>query len=157
MDMPIMPSGMESYGAINNLDKILKKDQKKGSKAENLKQKISQFSLVADEVKEAIAETLKEEGFGDVAPTDDMVEDIIFGLSLGKIFEKDQNGDDKLKEKLKKALQIYSAESAEAKSAVADQLSEGSQEAVPSDAKVVQKDIDAISLKTIENPGILFN
>lgn len=158
MSMPInMPPGMENYGAINELGKILKREKEKGSKAAHLKGKIKKFHIAHEEVKNAIAESLAEEGFGEINPADDMVEDIIFGLSLGKIFEKDPSGKEKLKEKLKKALQIYSSESEEAKSAVADQLSEGSQQKVPTDANVVQKDIDAISIKTVEDPTLLFD
>jgi len=158
MSMPInMPPGMENYGALNELGKILKKEKDKGSKAETLRGKIKSFHLAHEEVKQAIAETLNEEGFGDVNPTDDMVEDIIFGLSLGKIFEKDQNGKERLKEKLKNALRLYDSESDEAKVAVADQLSEGSQQRVPTDSDVIRKDIDAISMRTVEDPTILFD
>jgi len=58
---------------------------------------------------------------------------------------------------LKKKLQTYSSESNEAKLAVADQLSEGSKQRVPTDAKVVTDDINYIALKTVEDPSILFD
>jgi len=158
MSFPInQPSGMEGYGGIDEVYKLLKKENKKGEKkSKNLSNVIKEFHIAHDKVKEAIADALKEDGL--TTPSNsEMVDELIFALSLDKIFEKDQNGQERLREKLKKSLQIHDSESPEARMAVADQLSEGSKEKVPTNAKVVQKDIDTISMKTVEDPTLLFD
>ncbi len=156
MDIPIPPRGVEGYGAIDEVFKLLKKEEKKGAKATKLKSLIDQFCLTHEKVKEEITKHLKENGLN-VPQNSPMIDEMIFALSHDRIFEHDGEGREKLKDKLKKKLQTYSSESNEAKIAVADQLSEGSKMRVPTDAKVVTDDINYISLKTVEDPSLLFD
>ena len=74
---------------------------------------------------------------------------------MGKIFE-DRGGAEYLVPSLKTQLQQYEVDSHEAHLAVAGELSKGSKGVVPKDDKVVQFDLDMISLKTTENPNLLF-
>ncbi len=156
MDIPLPPRGVEGYGAVDEVFKLFKKEEKKGAKAAHLLKMIKDFHIAHEKVKEEIMKSLKENGLN-VPQNSPMIDQMIFALSHDKIFERDAEGREKLKDKLKKKLQTYSSESNEAKLAVADQLSEGSKQRVPTDAKVVTDDINYIALKTVEDPSILFD
>ncbi|MDR2428942.1 MAG: hypothetical protein LBD62_03960 [Candidatus Margulisbacteria bacterium] len=133
---------------------LLKKEEKKSSK--KITSAIRKYHLAHEAVKKEIAEALSESIGQSIKPESEMVENAIFSLSLGRIFES-RDGEAALHPELKTELQRYDSESPEAKKAVAHHLSRGSEQEVPVSAKVVEKDIDEISIRTIENPSILYS
>ncbi|MDR1113703.1 MAG: hypothetical protein LBK68_05170 [Candidatus Margulisbacteria bacterium] len=133
---------------------LLKKEEKKSSK--KITSAIRKYHLAHEAVKKEIAEALSESMGQSVKPESDMVENAIFSLSLGRIFENN-DGESALHPELKTELQRYDSESPEAKKAVAHHLSRGSEQEVPVSARVVEKDIDEISVRTLENPNILYS
>ena len=144
-------------GGAEEIKKILKKEEKKGAKASNILKSIKLFHLAHQKVKEEIAESLSLELGKEVKPNSKLVDEAIFGLSLNRIFEKDESGEDTLAPDLKKALQQFDSESAEARNAVSTKLSQGSQGKVPTNHALVDMDLDEISWRTTQNPDILMS
>jgi len=139
-------------GSANEVWKLLKKEEKKGKS--KISDAIRKYHLAHQQVKQELAESLSEETGLDIKPDSDMVENAIFSLSLGRIFKHD-NGEEQLQPELKLALQRFDSESEGAKQAVAKQLSKGSAQEVPTNDRLIAKDIDEISLRTIENPNLI--
>ncbi len=144
-------------GGADEIRKIIKKEEKKGAKASNVLKSIKLFHLAHQKVKEEIANALSEEIGQKVETNSKMVDDAIFGLSLNKIFEKDDNGEEILAPDIKSALQQFDSESHEAREAVSTKLSQGSSGKVPADHELIDMDLDEISWRTTQNPNILFN
>lgn len=141
--------------AANEVFKLRKKEEAKGSKqAGKVMKAIQDFHLAHQAVKEEIAKALSEDLGQDIKPDSEIVNNAVFSISLGKIF-KNNDGQELLDEDLKRALQHYDSESAQAKDAVANKLSQGSRLKVPTSDKLVDQDIDAIAIKTVENPDLL--
>lgn len=141
--------------AANQVFKLKKQEEAKGARAGKVGKAIQEFHLAHQAVKEEIAKALSEDLGQDIKPNSDMVNNAVFSLSLGKIFKNDA-GEEQLDEDLKRALQSYDSESLQAKEAVAHKLSQGSRLQVPSSDKLIDRDIDAIAIKTVENPELLF-
>jgi len=137
----------------DEIRKILKKEEKKGES--KIAQAIRDYHLAHAKAKDAIAEALGNEMGIQVDPKSDLVENAVNALSLGKIFEE-KGGIENLVPSLKMELQKYEVDSPDAHAAVAGELSKGSKGKVPKDDKVVQFDLDMISLKTTEDPNLLF-
>jgi len=141
--------------AASEVFKIRKQEEAKGKRAGKVGKAIQDFHLAHQAVKEEIAKALSEDLGQDIKPNSDMVNNAVFSLSLGKIFNNN-GGQEQLDDDLKKALQNYDSESLQAKEAVAHKLSQGSRLQVPSSDKLINRDIDAIAIKTVENPDLLF-
>ena len=136
--------------------KILKKEEKKG-KTSKILSAIKSFHLAHQQVKEEIADVLSQE-IGEPVKTDSpMVKNALFGLSLNKIFEKNENGEEVLSPDLKTMLQKYDSESAEARDAVSNKLSQGSKQKVPNNEQIIGMDLDEISLRSAEDPNLLLS
>ena len=141
-------------GASSEVWKLLKKEEKKGKGKSKVAGAIRQYHLAHDKVKQELAKALSEETGFDIAPSSDMVENAIFSISLGRIFEN-RDGQESLQPDIKFALEHFDSESDGAKQAVAKHLSKGSQQEVPANDKIVRMDIDEISIRTIENPRLI--
>lgn len=140
--------------SANEVWKALKKDEKKGVKASKIQKAIQDFHLAHEKVKEELAEALSQEIGKEVKPDSDMVENAVFSLSLGKIFEN-RDGQESLSPDLKNALQHFDSESQQAKEVIANTLSKGSKGKVPSNDKLIGMDLDEISIRTIDNPDLI--
>lgn len=141
--------------AANEVFKLRKKEEAKGKKgASKVMKAIQDFHLAHEAVKEEIAKALSEDLGQEVTPDSDIVKNAVFSISLGKIF-KNHDGQEMLDDDLKRALQLHDSESLQAKDAVANKLSQGSRMKVPASDNLVDQDIDAIALKTVENPDLL--
>jgi phage-related tail protein len=146
--------GANFTGAVwgsDEIKKLLKKEEKK--KNSKILDAIRGYHLAHQKAKEAIKSAIKDEV--GIAPSQDMVDNAVNALSLTRIFEG-KGEEEELVPGLKKELQKYEVDSKEAHLAVASILSEGSEKKVPSDEKVVQYDLDVISMKTLDNPNLLF-
>ncbi|MDR2431621.1 MAG: hypothetical protein LBD99_05155 [Candidatus Margulisbacteria bacterium] len=139
-------------GAAGEVWKILKKEEQKGKS--KVADAIRKYHLAHQQVKQELAKSLSEETGLDVSPNSDIVNNAIFSLSLGRIFEN-SGGEEQLQPDLKLALQHFDSESEGAKKAVARQLSKGSEQEVPADDRLIRMDIDEISVRTIENPRLI--
>ena len=139
-------------GSANEVWKILKKEEKKGKS--KVADAIRKYHLAHQQVKQELAKSLSEETGLDINSDSDIVDNAIFSLSLGRIFEN-RDGEEQLQPDLKLALERYDSESDGAKQAVARQLSKGSAQEVPSNDKLISRDIDEISLRSIENPRLI--
>ena len=139
-------------GAANELAKILKKEEDKKSK---LAETIKKYHLAHKAVREEIANTISKFTGKKIGSGNKIVDDAMFSLSLGRIYDN-QDGEVSLHPELKNELQRYDSESPEAKHAIAHHLSRGSEQQVPPDHELVEKDRDDIALRLIENPNILF-
>ncbi|GBR72380.1 hypothetical protein HP1_085 [Candidatus Termititenax spirochaetophilus] len=141
-------------GASEEIKKILKKEEKKGGK--KVAEAIKNYHLAHAEVKKELAAALSAETGKSIKPSSPLVDSAVFSISLGRIFEN-TDGETNLHPDLKQALQHYDSESEEAKHAVAHHLSRGSKQEVPSGDDLIRKDIDEISIRTLDNPGILYS
>lgn len=139
-------------GASSEVWKLLKKEEKKGKS--KVASAIREYYLTHEKVKQELAKALSEETGMEIKPNSDMVENAIFSLSLGRIFEN-RDGEEMLQPDIKFALEHFDSESDGAKQAVAKQLSKGSQQEVPTNDKIVGMDIDEISIRSIENPRLI--
>lgn len=148
--------GVDFTGAVwgsDEIKKILKKEEKKGES--KVASAISNYHLAHAKVKDTIAQALTQETGMKIEPGSEMVENAVNALSLTKIFES--KGDiEQIVPGLKQKLQKYEVDSKEAHVAIADELSKGSKQKVPDHEKVVQYDLDVISMKTIDDPNLLF-
>lgn len=143
-------------GGADEIWKILKKEEKKGQTSKILSA-IKSFHLAHQKVKEEIAGVLSEEIGEPVKADSPLVNDAIFGLSLNKIFEKNENGDEVLSPDLKTMLQKFDSESEEARDAVSTKLSQGSKEKIPKNHKIVEMDLDEISWRSTQDPNLLLS
>lgn len=143
-------------GGADEIWKILKKEEKKGQTSKILSA-IKSFHLAHQKVKEEIADVLTEEIGEPVKPDSPMVNNALFGLSLNKIFEKNDNGEEILSPDLKTMLQKYDSESEEARDAVSTKLSQGSKQKVPKNEKIIEMDLDEISIRSAEDPNLLLS
>ncbi|GBR77405.1 hypothetical protein RDn1_064 [Candidatus Termititenax dinenymphae] len=141
-------------GAAEEVWKVLKKEEQKGKK--KISSAIKKYHLAHEAVKKELAEALSEETGKAVKPDSQMVENAVFSLSLGRIFNNNDDGEESLHPELKLELQRYDSESPEAKYAVAHHLSRGSEQEVPASDALISKDIDEISIRTLDNPKLLF-
>ena len=139
-------------GAANEVAKILKKEEDKKSK---LAETIKKYHLAHKAVREEIAKTLTKSMGKKVSSDSNIVDDTVFSLSLGMIYEN-SDGEASLHPELKNELQRYDSESPEAKHAIAHHLSRGSEQQVPPNDELVEKDRDDIALRLVENPDLLF-
>ena len=139
-------------GASSEVWKLLKKEEKKGKS--KVAGAIRQYHLAHEQVKKEMAKALSEETGMDISPNSDVVENAIFSLSLGRLFEN-TDGQESLQPDIKFALEHFDSESDGAKQAVAKHLSKGSQQEVPANDKIVRMDIDEISIRSLENPRLI--
>jgi hypothetical protein len=144
---------VNAAGAAGEVWKILKKEEQKGKKSK-IMGAIRDFHLAHEAVKEELAQALSEETGMNVQANSELVDNVVFSLSLGKIFEN-REGEIGLAPDLKSALQHFDSESQQAKEAVASKLSEGSKQRVPSNDNLINRDIDEIAIRTVENPDLL--
>lgn len=148
--------GVDFAGAVwgsEQIKKILKKEEQKGES--KVARAIRDYHLAHAKAKEAIAQALSSETGISVKPGSEMVDNAVNALSLTRIFE-DKGGIEQIVPQLKGELQKYEVDSPEAHNAIANELSRGSKQKVPKDEKVVQYDLDVISMKTTEDPNLLF-
>ena len=133
---------------------LLKKEEKKTNK--KISSAIRKYHLAHEAVKKEIAAALSEPIGQKIRPESEMVENAIISMSFARIFEN-RDGEIALNPELRQELQRHDSESKEAHHAVAHHLSRGSEQEVPETANVVERDIDEISIRTIENPNLLYS
>ncbi|MDR1997615.1 MAG: hypothetical protein LBQ83_04770 [Candidatus Margulisbacteria bacterium] len=139
-------------GASSEVWKLLKKEEKKGKS--RISDAIRKYHLAHQQVKQELAKSLSEETGLNIEANSNIVENAIFSISLGRIFEN-RDGEESLQPDLKVALQYFDSESEGAKQAVARQLSKGSEQEVPANHELVEKDINEICLHAVDNPQLI--
>lgn len=147
----IPPEKMKELNNIWNKGRT-KPAQAKGQ-VDAIQDAITNQNLVSPQTKKEIAKFLEE---NNITPTEEAIHNVIYGISLNKIFKKIE-GEEILEPDLKQKLQKVAAHDEKALQVIADALSQGSKKRVDHLERVVMDDLNEISRRSTHNPELFFN